>query len=323
MNIGDEVEVRVLKFDRERNRVSLGLKQLGEDPWDNISRRYPANCRVFGKVSNVTDYGAFVEIEAGVEGLVHVSEMDWTNKNVNPSKVVQVGDEVEVMILDVDEERRRISLGMKQVAANPWETFALTHKKGDKVSGQVKSITDFGIFIGLDGGIDGLLHLSDISWNTTGEDIVRNFKKGDTLETVVLAVDPERERISLGVKQLEQDPFGQYMATHPKGSKVIGTVKEVDAKGALIELDEGIEGYVSARDIANERVDDATQYLKVGDSVEAKFIGMDRKGRTLQLSIKAKDDAEMREVLEEYQSSSGGTTKLGTLLREQLGNKPE
>ncbi|MGY4792586.1 30S ribosomal protein S1 [Xylella fastidiosa] len=323
VNIGDEVEVRVLKFDRERNRVSLGLKQLGEDPWDNISRRYPANCRVFGKVSNVTDYGAFVEIEAGVEGLVHVSEMDWTNKNVNPSKVVQVGDEVEVMILDVDEERRRISLGMKQVAANPWETFALTHKKGDKVSGQVKSITDFGIFIGLDGGIDGLLHLSDISWNTTGEDIVRNFKKGDTLETVVLAVDPERERISLGVKQLEQDPFGQYMATHPKGSKVIGTVKEVDAKGALIELDEGIEGYVSARDIANERVDDATQYLKVGDSVEAKFIGMDRKGRTLQLSIKAKDDAEMREVLEEYQSSSGGTTKLGTLLREQLGNKPE
>ncbi|HHW4678797.1 MAG TPA: 30S ribosomal protein S1 [Xylella sp.] len=323
VNIGDEVEVRVLKFDRERNRVSLGLKQLGEDPWENISRRYPANCRVFGKVSNVTDYGAFVEIEAGVEGLVHVSEMDWTNKNVNPSKVVQVGDEVEVMILDVDEERRRISLGMKQVAANPWETFAVTHKKGDKVSGQVKSITDFGIFIGLEGGIDGLLHLSDISWNTTGEDLVRNFKKGDTLETVVLAVDPERERISLGVKQLEQDPFSEYMATHPKGSKVAGIVKEVDAKGALIDLADGIEGYVSVRDISSERVDDATQYLKVGDSVEAKFIGMDRKGRTLQLSIKAKDDAEMREVLEEYQSSSGGTTKLGTLLREQLGNKSE
>jgi len=326
VNVGDELDVRVLKFDRERNRVSLGLKQLGEDPWDNIARRYPANSRVFGKVSNVTDYGAFVEIEPGVEGLVHVSEMDWTNKNVNPSKVVQVGDEVEVMVLDVDEERRRISLGMKQVAANPWETFAATHKKGDKVSGQIKSITDFGIFIGLDGGIDGLVHLSDISWATTGEDIVRNFKKGDNLDAVVLAVDPERERISLGVKQLEQDPFGQYMATNPKGSKVEGVVKEVDAKGAIIELADGIEGYVSARDIANERVDDATQHLKVGDKVEAKFVGMDRKGRTLQLSIKAKDDAEMREVLEEYQSSSAssGTTQLGALLRAQLnGNKSE
>ncbi|KRG47837.1 30S ribosomal protein S1 [Stenotrophomonas panacihumi] len=324
VNVGDELDVRVLKFDRERNRVSLGLKQLGEDPWDNIARRYPANSRVYGKVSNVTDYGAFVEIEPGVEGLVHVSEMDWTNKNVNPSKVVQVGDEVEVMVLDVDEERRRISLGMKQVAANPWETFAAIHKKGDKVSGQIKSITDFGIFIGLDGGIDGLVHLSDISWNTTGEDVVRNFKKGDTLDAVVLAVDPERERISLGVKQLEQDPFGQYMASHPKGSKVEGTVKEVDAKGATIELADGIEGYVSARDIANERVDDATQHLKVGDKVEAKFVGMDRKGRTLQLSIKAKDDAEMREVLEEYQSASGGTTQLGALLRAQLnGNKSE
>ncbi len=326
VNVGDELDVRVLKFDRERNRVSLGLKQLGEDPWDNIARRYPANSRVFGKVSNVTDYGAFVEIEPGVEGLVHVSEMDWTNKNVNPSKVVQVGDEVEVMVLDVDEERRRISLGMKQVAANPWETFAAIHKKGDKVSGQIKSITDFGIFIGLDGGIDGLVHLSDISWNTTGEDVVRNFKKGDTLDAVVLAVDPERERISLGVKQLEQDPFGQYMAANPKGSKVEGVVKEVDAKGATIELADGIEGYVSARDVANERVDDATQFLKVGDKVEAKFVGMDRKGRTLQLSIKAKDDAEMREVLEEYQSSSAssGTTQLGALLRAQLnGNKSE
>jgi len=326
VNVGDELDVRVLKFDRERNRVSLGLKQLGEDPWDNIGRRYPANSRVFGKVSNVTDYGAFVEIEPGVEGLVHVSEMDWTNKNVNPSKVVQVGDEVEVMVLDCDEERRRISLGMKQVAANPWETFAATHKKGDKVSGQIKSITDFGIFIGLDGGIDGLVHLSDISWATTGEDIVRNFKKGDNLDAVVLAVDPERERISLGVKQLEQDPFGQYMAANPKGSKVEGVVKEVDAKGAIVELADGIEGYVQARDIANERVDDATQHLKVGDKVEAKFVGMDRKGRTLQLSIKAKDDAEMREVLEEYQSSSAssGTTQLGALLRAQLsGNKSE
>ncbi|NIJ69803.1 30S ribosomal protein S1 [Xanthomonas sp. 60] len=327
VNVGDELDVRVLKFDRERNRVSLGLKQLGEDPWDNISRRYPANSRVFGKVSNVTDYGAFVEIEPGVEGLVHVSEMDWTNKNVNPSKVVQVGDEVEVMVLDCDEERRRISLGMKQVAANPWETFAATHKKGDKVSGQIKSITDFGIFIGLDGGIDGLVHLSDISWATTGEDIVRNFKKGDNLDAVVLAVDPERERISLGVKQLEQDPFGQFMAVNPKGSKVEGVVKEVDAKGAIIDLADGIEGYVAARDISVDRVDDATQHLKVGDKIEAKFVGMDRKGRTLQLSIKAKDDAEMREVMDEYQSSSaasGGMTQLGALLRAQLGgNKSE
>jgi small subunit ribosomal protein S1 len=328
VNVGDELDVRVLKFDRERNRVSLGLKQLGEDPWDNISRRYPANSRVFGKVSNVTDYGAFVEIEPGVEGLVHVSEMDWTNKNVNPSKVVQVGDEVEVMVLDVDEERRRISLGMKQVAANPWETFAAIYKKNDKVSGQIKSITDFGIFIGLDGGIDGLVHLSDISWATTGEDIVRNFKKGDTLEAVVLAVDPERERISLGVKQLEQDPFGQYMATNPKGSKVEGVVKEVDAKGAVIELADGIEGYVMARDIANERVDDATQHLKVGDKIEAKFVGMDRKGRTLQLSIKAKDEAETAEALAEFNKNSteaaAGTTSLGALLRAQLnGNKSE
>ncbi|CAN7348596.1 30S ribosomal protein S1 [Pseudoxanthomonas sp. LjRoot143] len=328
VEVGQELDVRVLKYDRERNRVSLGLKQLGEDPWDNIARRYPANSRVFGKVSNVTDYGAFVEIEPGVEGLVHVSEMDWTNKNVNPSKVVQVGDEVEVMVLDVDEERRRISLGMKQVAANPWETFAATHKKNDKVSGQIKSITDFGIFIGLDGGIDGLIHLSDISWNTTGEDIVRNFKKGDTLEAVVLAVDPERERISLGVKQLEQDPFGQYMAAHPKGSKVEGTVKEVDAKGATVELADGIEGYVMARDISYDRVDDASQHLKVGDKVEAKFIGMDRKGRTLQLSIKAKDEAETAEALAEYNKSaaeaSTGTTSLGALLRAQLdGGKSE
>ncbi|MBB5014930.1 30S ribosomal protein S1 [Rehaibacterium terrae] len=322
VEVGQELDVRVLKYDRERNRVSLGLKQLGEDPWDNIARRYPATSRVFGKVSNVTDYGAFVEIEPGVEGLVHVSEMDWTNKNVNPSKVVQVGDEVEVMVLDVDEERRRISLGMKQCQPNPWEAFSAMHKKGDKVTGQIKSITDFGIFVGLEGGIDGLVHLSDISWNATGEDVVRNFKKGDTVEAVVLAVDPERERISLGIKQLEQDPFGQFMAAHPKGSLVSGTVKEVDAKGATIELADGIEGYVRASDIAKERVEDATQHLKVGDRIEAKFIGMDRKGRTLQLSIRAKDEAEMREVLEDYQNASGGTTKLGALLREQL-NKSE
>lgn len=323
VEVGQELQVRVLKFDRERNRVSLGLKQLGEDPWDNISRRYPSGTRVFGKVSNVTDYGCFVEIEPGVEGLVHVSEMDWTNKNVNPSKVVQVGDEVEVMVLDVDEERRRISLGIKQCTQNPWEVFAQNHKKGDKVSGQIKSITDFGIFIGLEGGIDGLVHLSDISWNATGEDVIRNFKKGDTVEAVVLAVDPERERISLGIKQLEQDPFGQFMAAHPKGSIVTGTVKEVDAKGATVELADGIEGYIRASDIAKERVDDATQYLKVGDQVEAKFMGMDRKGRTLQLSIRAKDEADLRETLEEYSNASGGTTKLGALLREQLGSKSE
>ena len=327
VNVGDELDVRVLKFDRERNRVSLGLKQMGEDPWDNIARRYPANSRVYGKVSNVTDYGAFVEIEPGVEGLVHVSEMDWTNKNVNPQKIVKVGDEVEVMVLDVDEERRRISLGMKQVAANPWETFAAIHKKNDKVSGQIKSITDFGIFIGLDGGIDGLIHLSDISWNATSDDILRNYKKGDTLDAVVLAVDPERERISLGLKQMEQDPFGQYMAAHPKGSKVEGTVREVDAKGATIDLGEGVEGYVAARDISHDRVDDATQHLKVGDKVEAKFVGMDRKGRSLQLSIKAKDEAETAEALAEYNKAAAeaatGTTSLGALLRAQLGGKSE
>ncbi len=328
VEVGQELEVRVLKYDRERNRVSLGLKQLGEDPWDNISRRYPANSRVFGKVSNVTDYGAFVEIEPGVEGLVHVSEMDWTNKNVNPAKIVQVGDEVEVMVLDVDEERRRISLGMKQVAANPWETFAAIHKKGDKVSGQIKSITDFGIFIGLDGGIDGLIHLSDISWNSTGEDLARNFKKGDNVDAVVLAVDPERERISLGVKQMEQDPFGQYMASHPKGSKVSGIIKEVDAKGAVVELADGIDGYVSVRDISQDRVEDASHVLKVGDRVEAKLVGTDRSGRRLSLSIKAKDDAETAEALAEYKKTSAeaaaGTTNLGALLRAQLdGGKSE
>ncbi len=327
VEVGAELDVRVLKYDRERNRVSLGLKQLGEDPWDNIARRYPSNTRVFGKVSNVTDYGAFVEIEPGVEGLVHVSEMDWTNKNVNPSKVVQVGDEMEVMVLDVDEERRRISLGIKQVTSNPWETFAAIHKKGDKVEGQIKSITDFGIFIGLDGGIDGLIHLSDMSWNSTGEEEARELKKGDTLEAVVLAVDPERERISLGVKQLEQDPFGQFMAANPRGSKVSGTVKEVDAKGATIDLGDGVEGYVAARDISDQRVDDASQHLKVGDKVEAKFTGMDRKGRSLQLSIKAKDEAETAESLAEYNKTaaeaSSGTTRLGALLREQLDSKSE
>ena len=325
VEVGQELQVRVLKFDRERNRVSLGLKQLGEDPWDNIARRYPNGARVFGKVSNVTDYGAFVEIEPGVEGLVHVSEMDWTNKNVNPSKVVQLGDEVQVMILDVDAERRRISLGMKQCTPNPWEAFAAMNKKNDKVSGQVKSITDFGIFIGLEGGIDGLVHLSDISWNTTGEDIVRNFKKGDTVEAVVLAVDPERERISLGIKQMEQDPFGSFVAQRQKGAIVTGTVKEVDARGATVDLGDGVEGYIRASDIAKERVEDASQHLKVGDSVEAKIVGTDRKSRVLQLSIRAKDEAEVQETLAEYNKSaaeaSSGTTKLGALLREQLGNR--
>jgi len=318
VEVGQELEVVVLKYDRERNRVSLGLKQLGDDPWVSIGRRYQAGSRFFGKVSNVTDYGCFVELEPGVEGLVHVSEMDWTNKNVNPAKVVQVGDEVEVMVLDVDEERRRISLGMKQCTPNPWETFAALHKKGDKVTGPVKSITDFGIFIGLEGGIDGLVHTSDISWQGTSEDLVRQFKKGDMIEAVVLAVDPERERISLGIKQLEQDPFGTFMAVNPKGSIVKGTVKEVDARGALVDLGDGVEGYIRAADIAKQRVEDASQHLKVGDEVEAKFIGMDRKSRQLQLSIKAKDEAELAEVLEEYQSASAATTNLGALLKEQM-----
>ncbi len=318
VNVGDELEVRVLKFDRERNRVSLGLKQLGEDPWVNISRRYPVSSRVFGKVSNVTDYGCFVEIEPGVEGLVHVSEMDWTNKNVNPAKVAQVGDEVEVMVLDVDEERRRISLGMKQTQSNPWEAFAAMHNKGDKVSGQIKSITDFGVFVGLEGGIDGLVHLSDISWQDAGEDLIREFKKGEELEAVVLAVDPERERISLGIKQMEQDPFGQFMVSHPRGSIVTGTVTEVDAKGATVELAEGVDAWLRANDIAKERVEDATQHLKVGDTVEAKFTGMDRKTRKLSISIRAKDEDDIRGVMDDYKSAGNATTKLGSLLKEQL-----
>ena len=324
VNVGDELDVRVLKFDRERNRVSLGLKQLGDDPWVSITRRYPSGTRLFGKVSNVTDYGCFVELEPGVEGLVHVSEMDWTNKNVNPAKVVQVGDEAEVMVLDVDEERRRISLGMKQTQSNPWEAFAAMFKKGDKVHGAIKSITDFGIFVGLDGGIDGLVHLSDISWQGNGEELVREFKKSEEVDAVVLAVDPERERISLGIKQLEQDPFGQFMAANPRGAILTGTVREVDAKGAVIDLAEGIEGYLAARDIAKERVDDASLHLKVGDQVEAKFVGMDRKGRMLQLSIRAKDEAEMAESVSEYQSqhTEQVTTKLGALLKEKL-NKSE
>ncbi len=320
VEVGDELEVRVLRFDRERMRVSLGLKQLGDDPWTNIDRRYPPTTRLFGKVTNITDYGCFVEIEDGVEGLVHVSEMDWTNKNVNPAKVVHVGQEVEVMVLDVDEERRRISLGMKQCAPNPWEAFAATHNKGDKVSGAIKSITDFGIFIGLDGGIDGLVHLSDISWMTPGEDAIRNFRKGEEVEASVLAVDPERERISLGIKQLEQDPFATYMAEHPRGSVVTGKVKSVDPRGAVIELADGVDGYIKASDLAKERVEDATKILSEGDEIEAKFVALDRKTRNLSLSVRAKDEAELAEALDQYQSrSGGGGATLGDLLKEQLG----
>ena len=320
VNVGDELEVRVLRFDRERNRVSLGLKQLGDDPWSDLARRYPVGTRLFGHVSNITDYGCFVEIEDGVEGLVHVSEMDWTNKNVNPAKVVQTGDETEVMVLEIDEERRRISLGMKQCISNPWETFAATHNKGDRVTGAIKSITDFGIFIGLEGGIDGLVHLSDISWLTPGDESVRNFGKGEEVEAVVLAVDPERERISLGLKQLDQDPFATFMAEHPRGSQVKGVVKAVDNRGAVIELADGVEGYLRASDIKKERVEDASKELSVGDEVEAKFISLDRKNRSLALSIRALEDDELAEALEDYhsQNASSGTTSLGELLKEQL-----
>ncbi|MCU7799213.1 MAG: 30S ribosomal protein S1 [gamma proteobacterium symbiont of Lucinoma myriamae] len=319
--IGDEIDVKVLKFDRERSRVSLGLKQTGDDPWTQIKARYAEGTCLSGKVTNLADYGCFVEIEEGVEGLVHVSEMDWTNKNVHPSKVCNVGDEVEVMVLDIDPERRRISLGMKQCSQNPWEVFSATHNKGDKVSGKIKSITDFGIFIGLDGGIDGLIHLSDISWNSAGEEEITNFKKGDELEAVVLAVDPERERISLGVKQLDQDPFSSYVASNPKGSIVNGTVKEVDARGAVIELTEGVEAYISVSELSRERVEDASTLLKVGDALEAKFIGVDRKSRVINLSVKAKDVAEEAEVMQEYTDGGSATTSLGDLLKDQLSKK--
>lgn len=319
VEVGHELEVRVLRFDRDRMRVSLGLKQLGEDPWSDIDRRYPPTARLFGKVTNITDYGCFVEIEDGVEGLVHVSEMDWTNKNVNPAKVVHVGQEVEVMVLDVDEERRRISLGMKQCQPNPWEAFAATYNKGDKVSGAIKSITDFGIFIGLEGGIDGLIHLSDVSWMDTGEDMARDYKKGEELEAVVLAVDPERERISLGIKQMDQDPFATFMAEHPKGSLLKGTVESVDAKGALINIAEGVQGYIKASDLSAERVEDATKVVSVGDEIEAKFYSLDRKTRQLSLSVRAKDEDELAGVIDQYQSrSSGSGTSLGDLLKEQL-----
>ena len=297
VNVGDEITVKVLKFDRERTRVSLGLKQLGEDPWVAIAKRYPEGTRLTGRVTNLTDYGCFVEIEEGVEGLVHVSEMDWTNKNIHPSKVVNVGDVVEVMVLDIDEERRRISLGLKQCKSNPWQQFAETHNKGDRVEGKIKSITDFGIFIGLDGGIDGLVHLSDISWNVAGEEAVREYKKGDEIAAVVLQVDAERERISLGVKQLAEDPFNNYVALNKKGAIVTGKVTAVDAKGATVELADGVEGYLRASEASRDRVEDATLVLSVGDDVEAKFTGVDRKNRVVSLSVRAKDEADEKDAI--------------------------
>ena len=320
VEVGQELEVKVLKFDRERNRVSLGLKQLGEDPWVDIARRYPVGTRLFGKVTNIADYGCFVEIEEGVEGLVHVSEMDWTNRNVSPSKVVSIGDEVEVMILDIDEERRRISLGIKQCQPNPWEDFAANHNKGDRVTGTIKSITDFGVFIGLPGGIDGLIHLSDLSWSEPGEEAVRKFRKGEEVEAVVLSVDPERERISLGIKQLDTDPFAEFVAENPKGSTVRGTVTEVEAKGATVDLGNGVEGILRATELSRDRVEDARTVLNAGDEIEAKFIGLDRKSRTVNLSIKARETDEEKAAVSDYQRSGrGGGAKLGDLIKEQIG----
>lgn len=319
--VGDELEVKILKFDRERTRVSLGLKQLGEDPWTSISRRYPVGARLFGKVTNLADYGCFVEIEEGIEGLVHVSEMDWTNKNIHPSKLVQVGDEAQVIVLDIDEERRRISLGMKQCHPNPWEEFATTHNKADRVTGTIKSITDFGIFIGLEGGIDGLVHLSDIAWNISGEEAVRNYKKGDQVEALVLAVDAERERISLGIKQLIQDPFSNYVATHPKGSVVKGVIKEVDTRSAVVELEPGVEGNLRASEVTRDRTEDARNYLRVGEQIEAKFIGVDRKNRTITLSIKAKEvPPEEPEPVPEHNRNSNPQqpATIGDLIKEQM-----
>jgi len=298
VTVGEEINVKILKFDRERTRVSLGLKQLGEDPWVAIAKRYPESTRLTGKVTNLTDYGCFVEIEEGVEGLVHVSEMDWTNKNIHPSKVVNLGDMAEVMVLDIDEERRRISLGLKQCKANPWEEFSSTHDKGQKVSGKIKSITDFGIFIGLDGNIDGLVHLSDISWEVEGEKAVLDYKKGDEIEAVVLQVDPERERISLGIKQIAADPFNNYLAEFKKGAIVTGTISEVDAKGATVTLTEGVEGYIRVADISRDRIEDASTVLKAGESVEAKYVGVDRKNRVISLSIKAKDEADEKDAID-------------------------
>ena len=323
VNVGDEIEVKILRFDREKNRVSLGLKQMGDDPWRGIAERYPERKRLSGKVTNIADYGCFVEIEDGVEGLVHVSEMDWTNKNIHPSKVVQLGDESEVMVLDIDEDRRRISLGIKQCHGNPWEHFGATHNKGDKISGKIKSITDFGIFIGLDGGIDGLVHLSDITWNEEDQETIRNFKKGDEVETVILVIDPERERISLGIKQLDKDPFSNYLAENTKGSIVNGVVSEVDAKSVTVDLGEGIEGAIRATEISRDRVEDARTVFAVGDKVEAKFMGVDRKNRIITLSIKGKESDAEAEVVSDYSRATAGpaATTLGDLLKEQMDSK--
>jgi small subunit ribosomal protein S1 len=324
VNVGDEIEARVLRYDRDRNRVSLGLKQLGEDPWVDLNRRYPEGTRLFGKVTNLTEYGAFVEIEEGVEGLVHVSEMDWTNKNIHPSKVTQVGDEVEVMILDIDPERRRISLGMKQCQPNPWEDFAANHNKGDRIKGTIKSITDFGVFVGLEGGIDGLIHLSDLSWGRPGEEAVRDFKKGEEVETIILAVDPERERVSLGIKQLEGDPFTNYVAEHGKGSVVKGVVTQVEAKGATVSLAAEVEGYLRASELSRDRVEDTRSVLKEGDAVEAKITTIDRKNRKISLSVKAKDLAEETEAVQEYARKASSTiSSLGEKLREKLKGNSE
>ena len=326
LEVGQEVEAKVLKFDQDKQRVSLGMKQLGEDPWSGLTRRYPQGTRLFGKVSNLTDYGAFVEIEQGIEGLVHVSEMDWTNKNVHPSKVVQLGDEVEVMILEIDEDRRRISLGMKQCQANPWEEFAANHNKGDKISGAVKSITDFGVFVGLPGGIDGLVHLSDLSWTEAGEEAVRQYKNGEEVEAVVLAIDVEKERISLGIKQLEGDPFGNFISVNDKGSLVKGSVKSVDAKGAVVALSEEVEGYLPASEFAADRVEDLTTKLKEGDEVEAVIVTVDRKNRSIRLSVKAKDAKENREALNSVNAAAtanAGTTSLGDLLKAKLSGDQE
>ena len=323
VSIGDEIKVRVLKFDKEKTRVSLGLKQLDDDPWGAIDRRYPEGTRIFGKVTNIADYGCFVEIEEGIEGLVHVSEMDWTNKNVNPAKIVSLGDEVEVMILDIDEERRRISLGMKQCQPNPWDDFASSHDKGSEVSGTIKSITDFGIFVGLEGGIDGLVHLSDLSWNLPGEEAVRSYKKGDELSAMVLSVDAERERISLGVKQLEKDPFSAYIAENPKGSIVTGSVSEMDAKAATIILAEGVEGTLKASEMARDRVEDIRTVLKEGEQVEAKFIGVDKKSRTITLSIKAKEYQEEAAAVQDYSSKESASMSLGDILKESIEDNKE
>ena len=327
LNVGDEVEAKILKFDQEKNRVSLGIKQMGDDPWNGLARRYPQGTRLFGKVTNLTDYGSFVEIEQGIEGLVHVSEMDWTNKKVHPSKVVALGDEVEVMILEIDEQRRRISLGMKQCKANPWDDFAINHKKGDKVKGAIKSITDFGVFIGLDGGIDGLVHLSDLSWSQPGEEAVRNYKKGDEVEAVVLAIDVERERISLGIKQMEGDPFGGFVSGHEKGAVVTGTVKSMDAKGATIALEGDVEAYLKASEVSADRVEDIRTHLKEGDSVTAVIINVDRKNRGINLSIKALNKAEESAAMQKLSAesvSNAGTTNLGALLKAKMsGSKTE